>query len=330
MTQLNYAITLFLSLLVSSLPFLLLGILVSSWLLVFVDEHQLAAKFPRNPILGAIIGSSLGMIIPVCQYGNVPVTRRFLIHGVPLSVALSFFVAAPTVNPIVLWLTWRAFPNHLSILFYRLLLAWIIAFIVGLIFSTYKEKPSSADREATPLSLQSRCYLLPSGTFLVPSDESQPLHRVGNLVYEYKTTAIARRSLKVGLSLLWQNASKETLELGSILVAGCAIATLAQMFLPQAQILEWGQAPVSQIFVMILLGIILSLGSTNSGFFLSFFTSTFLNGSLLSFLLFSSVVDLKSVGLMFFVLRFKAVIYLIILVLELTFLSALILNFYSS
>ncbi|ACK72459.1 permease [Gloeothece citriformis PCC 7424] len=325
MTHLSYAITLFLSLLMTSLPFLLLGIFVSSWLLVFVDEHQLTAKFPHNRILGALIGSSLGMIIPVCQYGNVPVTRRLLMQGAPLSVAISFLVASPTVNPIVLWLTWQAFPNQASILFYRLLLAWLIAFILGLIFSTHTEKPWTSDEYTSP-----RCYLLPSGTFLLPSEESQPLHRVGNLVYEYKTTTTARKSLKVGLSLLWQNAVQETLELGSILIIGCAIATLVQVFLPQGQILNWGQSPPSQILVMILLGFILSLGSPNSGFFLSFFTSTFLKGSLLSFLLFSSVVDLKSLGLLFFVLRVKAVVYLLILVLELTLLSALIFNFYLS
>ncbi|WP_013322200.1 permease [Gloeothece verrucosa] len=325
MIQLNYAITLFLSLLLTSLPFLLLGIFVSSWLLVFVDEHQLAAKFPHNPILGAILGSSLGMIIPVCQYGNIPVTRRLLMQGAPLSVAISFLLASPTVNPIVLWLTWQAFPDYASILFYRLLLAWIIAFIIGLIFSTYREKPASAEELASP-----RCYLLPSGTFLRPSDESEPLHRIGNLVYEYKTTATFRKSLKISLSLFWQNVVKETLELGGILMVGCAIAALAQMFLPQGQMLTWAQAPVVQISVMILLGVILSLGSPNSAAFLSFFAPTFLKGSLLSFLLFSSVVDLKSVCLLFFVLRFKAALYLIILVLELTILSALILNFYPS
>jgi uncharacterized protein len=54
--QLNNAFTLFLSLLVEAMPFLLLGVLFSGLLLLFVNEGQLVAKMPKNPLLGAITG----------------------------------------------------------------------------------------------------------------------------------------------------------------------------------------------------------------------------------------------------------------------------------
>jgi uncharacterized membrane protein YraQ (UPF0718 family) len=326
MTQLSYACTLFFSLLLTAFPFLLLGIIVSSWLLVFADAHQLSAKFPRNRLLGAIVGSSLGMILPVCQYGNIPVARRLLAQGIPLSVAISFLLAAPTLNPIVIWFTWKAFPESLSLVLYRILFAWLIAVIIAVIFSSYPDKP--LDGTQTSLNLLSR--FLPTATFLLPPDENQPLHRVGNLVYEYKTLSLTDQPLKVSLNLFTENLLRETLELGSLLVMGSAIAAMVQVFLPLASFLHWGQTAIQQILVMMGLSFILSLGSIANVFFANGLIPLFLKGSCLSLLIFGSILDLRSFGLIFSIFRPKPLIYLFILVAQLTFLGSLLLNFYVS
>jgi uncharacterized membrane protein YraQ (UPF0718 family) len=54
--QLNSAFTLFLSLLVEAVPFLLLGVLFSGLLLFFVDERQLVKLLPKHPFWGALGG----------------------------------------------------------------------------------------------------------------------------------------------------------------------------------------------------------------------------------------------------------------------------------
>ena len=99
MTQLHNAFTLFVSLLVEAMPFLLLGVILSSILLVWVDERKLIKVLPKNPLLGAFMGSCIGFVFPVCECGNVPVARRFLMQGIPTSVAVGFLLAAPTLNP---------------------------------------------------------------------------------------------------------------------------------------------------------------------------------------------------------------------------------------
>ena len=86
--QLNNAFTLFLSLLVEAIPFLLLGVLFSGLLLGFVDERKLVSRIPPNPLLAALMGSSIGFLFPVCECGNVPVARRLLMQGVPGPMAL--------------------------------------------------------------------------------------------------------------------------------------------------------------------------------------------------------------------------------------------------
>ncbi len=112
LNQLHNAFTLFLSLLVEAIPFLLLGVLLSSFLLLVVDERNLIAKFPRNPVLGALVGSCVGFLFPVCECGNVPVARRLLLKGVSPAVSISFLLAAPTINPVVIWSTWVAFGDR--------------------------------------------------------------------------------------------------------------------------------------------------------------------------------------------------------------------------
>ncbi len=328
MFQLSSAGTIGISLLLTSLPFLLLGILVSSCILVFVDANQLITKFPRNPILGAILGSALGVILPVSQYGNIPVTRRLLIKGTPVPVAMSFLMASATLNPITIWFTWRAFPGHTSMVLYQLLFSWLMAIAVALIFSAYKESPVINDGETVSTHLRSS--LLLSGSFFCFSQDEESLHRVGNLVYEYKSLTNEQKPLLVSLVLLGENFFQETLELMPGLIIGCAIATCLQMLFPQSFFLNLVRLPVIQILGMMGLGFILSLGSVFNGSFLSGLIPLFPPGSLLSFLWFSSIIDLKSLCLLLCIFRPKFVIYLTILIAELTFLGALIFNFYIS
>ena len=56
--QLNNAFTLFLSLLVEAIPFLLLGVLFSGLLLGFVDERKLVSRIPHpaKPAAGGFDG----------------------------------------------------------------------------------------------------------------------------------------------------------------------------------------------------------------------------------------------------------------------------------
>jgi uncharacterized protein len=130
MTQFNSAFTLFLSLLVEAMPFLILGVLFSGILQFFVSEKWLLRWMPKNALLGAFVGSCIGFLFPVCECGNIPVARRLLMQGVPSPVAIGFLLAAPTINPIVFWVTWTAFRDQPEILFYRIGISLLIATVV--------------------------------------------------------------------------------------------------------------------------------------------------------------------------------------------------------
>ncbi len=132
------------------------------------------------------------------------------------------------------------------------------------------------------------------------------------------------------LRLLLENTVQELRELGGVLVLGSAIAAVIQVAVPREIILSLGQGPVTSIVAMMTLGAIVSICSTVDSFFALAFASTFTGGSLLAFLVFGPMIDLKAVGLMLSVFKPKAIIYIFALVTQLTFLLTLFVNLHIS
>ncbi len=110
------------------------------------------------------------------------------------------------------------------------------------------------------------------------------------------------------------------------MVIGSANAAIIQVGAPRELILNLGQGPVSSILAMLLLGAVVSICSTVDAFFALSFASTFTSGSLLAFLVFGPIIDLKGIGLMLSIFKGRAVVYLIVLAVQLTFLMTLAVN----
>ena len=339
--QLNSAFTLFLSLLVEAMPFLLLGVLFSGLILWFIDERKLLSYIPRHPLLGALAGSLIGFLFPVCECGNVPVARRLLIQGVPTPVAIGFLLAAPTINPIVIWATWTAFRDQPEIVVLRVVFSLTIATTIGWVFSVQpdirpmlqpaiaralpKPEPHPSEKELVEAQLSP---LLRSGTFLL-GQPGGPV-RLESVLDEKATSPFFRRPSKERLYLLLDSMVQELRELGGVLVIGSAIAAAIQVAAPRELILSLGQGPISSIVAMLLLAAVVSICSTVDSFFALSFASTFTSGSLLAFLVFGPMIDLKGIGLMLSIFQPRAVIYLIVLAAQLTFLLTLAVNLHIS
>ncbi len=338
LTQLNSAFTLFLSLLVEAFPFLLLGVLFSGLLLFFVDERKLVKWMPKNPFLGALVGSCIGFLFPVCECGNVPVARRLLMQGVPSSVAIGFLLAAPTINPIVFWATWTAFRDQPEIVFMRVGFSLAIATIIGWVFSIQKDLrpflqpavarsiPTKRSEKLQNPSLVASSPLLQAGTYFMGADGRRM--DVAELQASMVAANTAGKPLSYKLNLLLENTVQELRELGGVLVLGSAIAACLQVFVPRDLILGLGQGPVTSILAMMLLAAVVSICSTVDSFFALSFASTFTTGSLLAFLVFGPMIDLKGIGLMLSIFKARAVFYLFALAAMLTFLLTLAVNLY--
>ncbi|MEM1293118.1 MAG: permease [Cyanobacteria bacterium P01_H01_bin.162] len=339
MSQFNQGLTLFLSLLVEATPFLLLGVAFSSLLAILVDERKLVALTPKNPVLAAIAGSLFGCLFPVCECGNVPVARRLLMQGAPSALAIGFLLAAPTVNPIVFWATWVAFRDQPSMVFWRVGLTILISVIIACVFSVQKDlrpflQPAIARQLLPPepepalANTTSDSPLLTRGTYLLQSTGTVKLDRplASTLDMAVLPTAAWTVKAQAVLEMMLQ----EFRELGAVLVMGSAIAATVQVAIPREWILALGQGPITSILAMMLLAWVVSICSTVDSFFALSFASIFTSGSILAFLVFGPMIDLKNISLLLTTFKSRAVIYLFVLAAQLTFVFTLAVNLYTS
>ncbi len=72
-----------------------------------------------------------GLALPGCECGSVPIAGRLAATGTPPAAALTFLLAAPAINPVVLIATAVAFPGNPSIVLARFLASFSAAVLVG-------------------------------------------------------------------------------------------------------------------------------------------------------------------------------------------------------
>ena len=336
MEHFNSTYTHFLSLMIEAIPFLLIGVFFSGILTFFVSERQLLRWMPKNPLLGSLFGSCIGFLFPVCECGNIPVARRLMTQGAPASVAIGFLIAAPTINPIVFWATWTAFRDQPEIVFLRIGLSLAIATLMGFLFSLQSDlspflQPSlvtsldarrkrEQQRSAESSLLSSGIFFLGQSNTPLPTDDAQAM----------KATMMEMVNQPIGLrvKLLVEGMAQELRELSAVLIVGSLVAAVIQSFVPREVVLGLGQDPVTSIVAMMTLAALVSICSTVDSFFALSFASTFTTGSLVSFLVFGPMIDLKAIGLLLTMFKPRAIFYLFAVAALLTFLSALVLNLF--
>lgn len=99
----------FLSILYEGAPFILLGTLISGFIDIYLPANTMDRLLPKRTLPAIFIAGLLGGILPVCECAVVPVIRRLVKKGLPVSCALTYMLAAPIVNPITALSTWKAF-----------------------------------------------------------------------------------------------------------------------------------------------------------------------------------------------------------------------------
>lgn len=122
---------------VQALPFLALGILVSTLIATVVPADALVRALPARSSLAVPVAGLAGALLPGCECGSVPVASGLISRGVPQGVALTFLLSAPAVNPIVLVSTWVAFPTAPEMVLARLVASLATAVLVGMLWCRF-------------------------------------------------------------------------------------------------------------------------------------------------------------------------------------------------
>jgi len=123
--------TLFVSICMQALPFLALGVAISGAIAAFVSPDFIRRIVPRRQLFAVPAAGAAGLALPGCECGSVPIAGRLISHGTPPAAALTFLLAAPAVNPVVLVSTAVAFPNDRMIVVARFVASFVVAIAVG-------------------------------------------------------------------------------------------------------------------------------------------------------------------------------------------------------
>src|SRR5579884_424659 len=289
-------VSIFLGIIVEASPFLLLGVVLSSAVEVFVSEDRLLRLVPRNPVLSLAPALGLGLLMPVCECGNIAVARRFLAKGVPLSSCIAFLLAAPILNPVSLFATWTAFHILLpDVVWLRAGLAIVVASIVGLVIG-------SAGR---------------GEQLLAASIGPQHHHHH----HEHDRTPVWDRLLHAA-----SHSGDEFLAMIRVLLIGASLAAATQVLIPRSAVAGFGTGIVFAVLAMMSLAFVLSICSTVDAFFALSYTALFPTPAIVAFLVFGPMLGMKTTGLMFTAFRPRVVLAIAALTAEIVLLAGLVLN----
>lgn len=252
----------FASLLVEAMPFILLGAAVSAAIEVFVpaSAFERLGRLPRPLQLPA--AAAAGMAFPVCECGSVPVARRLASKGLDPAAAITFMLAAPIVNPVVIASTFVAYRGRDTLwvmVIGRLALGFIVAMVVGWVMGALR-----GDELLKPR---------PGYIDLRETGEDEPRfnrfisHLTGDFVF-----------------------------MARFLIVGAAIAAAVQTFIPQSIVDGVARLPVLSLVAMMALAFLMSLCSESDAFVAASFVA-FGPAAQLAFLVSGPMIDMKLVAL---------------------------------
>jgi uncharacterized membrane protein YraQ (UPF0718 family) len=299
-SQVQDWISIFLGILVEATPFLLLGVVISALMHVFVSEDRLLRLVPKNPFLSLLPALGVGMLMPVCECGNVAVTRRFLAKGVPVSTCIAFMLGSPILNPVALFATATAFRYEPSMVWLRAGLAFVVAASVGLLIG------QSAHGER-----------LLANRLALDSDHHHHAHDEAATSTGRALDRFVRASHQAGA---------EFVTMMHVLVIGASIAAATQVLIPRSAITGLGAGILLSILAMMSLAFVLSICSTVDAFFALSYSNIFAAPALLAFLVVGPMISLKSVGMYLTALRPRVVVALVTVTVELVLVAALLLH----
>jgi uncharacterized protein len=295
-TELQDLTTLALSIVVEALPFVILGALVSVIVRLFAPTQRILRLLPKRPLLRRLSISLFGTFMPVCECGNVPVARGLVIRGLSVAESTTFLLAAPIINPVTLLATSQAFRLDPSIVWIRMAGALLIANLVGGLIALYKDQ-----RELVSKGFYNTLCEVEAADEHHHHEHHDHDHNYGSNRWHRWQEGIAIFRDEVSLML-------------KVLCLGALIAGATQVFVPRDVLTSLGSDPFLSILAMIALAFIVSICANVDAFFALAYSNTFTAGSIVAFLVFGPMVDIKMLTMMrtTYKVRLLAVITLVV------------------
>ncbi len=324
----------FTAILYEAMPFIILGAIIAGILEELVPQQLIGRLIPKNRPLAIAMGCLLGLIFPMCECGIVPVMRRLLRKGLPLSCCTAYLLAGPIINGVVIFSTYVAFRGTESstwrdgrgpiMVALRMGGGFVVAFVVALIVERlFKKRGYDL---LTPLARP---------TF-APLPRSKPDERVpeasasespAELHQEEEEETHERPSAWKRLSNISETALHDFVDITVFLILGALLAAGSRMLLSHEDVDRLSNTyPIFAILVMMLLAIILCLCSEADAFVAASFT-TLHPAAKIAFLVLGPMLDFKLYSMYTRVFRPRLIFTIFGSVFVLTFIFSVILYF---
>ncbi len=282
------------SILLEAMPFVLIGAFVASVIQIFISQEKIAKLIPKNYYVGLFAASMMGLIFPVCECAIVPIMRRLIRKGVPLPLAITFMLAVPIMNPVVLLSTYYAFSGDLTFVILRGLLGVIGAMLIGHLMGLFSKNEN-----------------------VLKNDHVFVFHE-GNAKRE--------RTFKEKCVEVVSHTGSEFFDVGKYLILGAGLSAAMQFLVPRDMLIAVGGNNIASILVMMSMAFLLSLCSEADAFIARTFLGQFTNGSIIGFLIYGPMIDVKNTLMLTGVLKPRAVVRLIALISVVCFGLAMLVN----
>ena len=71
-------------------------------ILMYIPQEKISKKIEKAGFFGNVIAAGFGALTPFCACSTIPMTVGFLNAGVPFGATMSFLIASPLLNPIII------------------------------------------------------------------------------------------------------------------------------------------------------------------------------------------------------------------------------------
>jgi len=327
--------TIFLSIIFEGIPFILIGALASSIIQILVSEEAIAKIIPKNKFVGVLIASLVGLVFPVCECAIVPITRRLIKKGVPLSIAITFMLSVPIMNPVVLLSTHYAFMGMSYMVIARAMFGMIGAIIIGsLIGVLHKDSPFKPHVVKKPRGTPRKAdcgdghHIAQNHKIInVKHNHVDKIHDNCSCGHSHNHSKVSNKFIR-NIEDIISHTSAELYDIGRFFIMGVFLSTCMQVFIPKELILSIGGGVLSSIIVMLVLAFVLSVCSETDAFIARGFLGQFTSGSILGFLILGPMIDIKNTIMLCGSFKLSFVAKLIFLIITICFILAVIANIF--
>lgn len=283
----------FLGIFLEGAPYIFIGTLISGIIDAYLPSGMLDRLLPKNRTGAIFLSGLLGLIFPVCECAIVPVIRRLVQKGLPVSCAITYMLSAPVINPIVVYSTFSAFnTSSVADAWYmtlsRLGIAYIVAVLVGFVVQRFPIKDVLSQRVLDGIKTDK----------VNKSDKHEHEH-------EHEHAGTGSRLVHA-----MRTAQRDLLDTGMYFTIGVLITALYRSQIRRDAIDALASNDFIGVPMMMALAFILSLCSTSDAFIAA--QMLFSAAARQAFLVFGPMMDVKLVFMYSIVFRHRFVMFLVI------------------